>query len=74
VRRDVATKPGDECTGLSMPETTRDAALAYRVVSGVSRGEELRDVLARRANSHPDKIGIHGAHGVHSGTSQTYGA
>jgi hypothetical protein len=45
--------------------------LAYRVVPDVSRGEELSDVLAQRANSNPDKIKIHGVHG---GTSPTYGA
>jgi hypothetical protein len=31
--------------------------------AGVSRGEELSDVLARRADSNPDKIKIHDVHG-----------
>jgi hypothetical protein len=37
----------------------------------ISGGEELSDVLARRANSNPDKINIRDVHG---GTSRTYGA
>jgi hypothetical protein len=48
-----------------------DTRLAYRVVSDVSRGEELSDVLAQRANSNPDRIKLHDVHGS---ASQTYGA
>jgi hypothetical protein len=48
----------------------RDASLAYRVISDVSRGEELSDVVAQRANSNPNKITLHGVHG---GASRMYG-
>ncbi|HEY3967503.1 MAG TPA: hypothetical protein VGM05_23285 [Planctomycetaceae bacterium] len=58
--------PGFRCR-----KPTRDAPLAYRVVFDVSRGEELRDVLARRANSNPDGIKIRDVHGS---TPRTYGA
>src|SRR6202035_5686514 len=62
----ATTAPGLRCR-----RSTRDAPLACCVVSDVSRGEELSDVLAQRANSNPDKIKIRDLHG---GTSRMYGA